>query len=289
VLDILVSPGDGVRCRAIRVIFRTTARLHLGPQRGWEEDVIFERKTELIGGSDEGIGLSQGYQKWVFVPSTLTLGADTDRFEFTIILPSTLASHDWHKNGRVSHMLYAEVEGEPHTGNLISNMMGSFSSGRRSSSSSDRDKPRSLRSRSPSPLSTSSTSPRLSPENALSITRQEAFLPQAPTYSESQEEAGSSTGIPWVRGTHKASEPISVLHNPSKMNTHNDLDMRQSDYAPGLGIYELKVFSDIVSKKSEFTSPSADACSSLLEVQSIWELRSEKYQRVLQSFTGNSS
>jgi hypothetical protein len=62
-LELIVPPGKGMRCKAIRTVFRTTTRLFMGPGRGWEEDVIFERKTELIGGSDEGIELSVGAQR----------------------------------------------------------------------------------------------------------------------------------------------------------------------------------------------------------------------------------
>lgn len=35
------------------------------------------------------------------------------RFDFTIIIPSNLAPHDWHTNGKIIHDLYAELEGLP--------------------------------------------------------------------------------------------------------------------------------------------------------------------------------
>lgn len=63
-LDIVVPPGSGRRrCKAIRVTYRSVARLNMGPMRGWEEDVIFERKCELVCGTSEGIILGEGLSR----------------------------------------------------------------------------------------------------------------------------------------------------------------------------------------------------------------------------------
>jgi len=62
-LDIHVPPGGKRRCKAIRVGLRTVARLNMGPTRGWEEDVIFERKCEVIGGTADGLWLEEGLQR----------------------------------------------------------------------------------------------------------------------------------------------------------------------------------------------------------------------------------
>jgi hypothetical protein len=35
----------------------------MGPERGWEEDVVFERKVEMLGGNAEGILLDEGMQR----------------------------------------------------------------------------------------------------------------------------------------------------------------------------------------------------------------------------------
>lgn len=54
------SRRGGKRCKAIRVGWRTVVRLAMGPERGWEEDVIFERDLGNVAGSSEGIWLEEG-------------------------------------------------------------------------------------------------------------------------------------------------------------------------------------------------------------------------------------
>ena len=44
------------RCKGIRVMLKTVIRLDLGPGRMGEEDTLFERKVEVIGGTAEGCG-----------------------------------------------------------------------------------------------------------------------------------------------------------------------------------------------------------------------------------------
>jgi len=66
-LSITVPRGSGVFCKAIRLIFRTRCKLSMGPVRGWEEDEIFERRTEMIGGTNEGIYLNEGSQRHVSI------------------------------------------------------------------------------------------------------------------------------------------------------------------------------------------------------------------------------
>ncbi|CAK9780388.1 hypothetical protein CC85DRAFT_326457 [Cutaneotrichosporon oleaginosum] len=96
-LEVTLPPGGARRCKSIRVGLRTVITLDLGQGRRFEEDVLFERKVEIIGSTGDGIWLEEGLQ----------------RFDFTIIVPADLASHDWHTNGVISHVLYAEVEGLP--------------------------------------------------------------------------------------------------------------------------------------------------------------------------------
>lgn len=50
------------RCVAISVGVQMVCRLHLGVERGWEEDGVFERGVEILGGSAEGIWLEKGSQ-----------------------------------------------------------------------------------------------------------------------------------------------------------------------------------------------------------------------------------
>ena len=63
-LDIQMPRGTKRRrCKSVRVGVRTKCRLHMGPGRGWEEDVVFERKVEMMGGNAEGIVLDEGMQR----------------------------------------------------------------------------------------------------------------------------------------------------------------------------------------------------------------------------------
>lgn len=62
--EITLPPGAGrKRCRAIRVVMRTKIKLDLGPGRMGEEDTIFERKVEVLGGEGEGLWLDEGSQR----------------------------------------------------------------------------------------------------------------------------------------------------------------------------------------------------------------------------------
>jgi hypothetical protein len=63
-LDAYIPPGGRRRCKAIRVGVQTLARLNMGPTRGWEEDVIFERKCEMLSGTSEGLWLEEGIQRY---------------------------------------------------------------------------------------------------------------------------------------------------------------------------------------------------------------------------------
>ncbi|GMK55788.1 hypothetical protein CspeluHIS016_0208440 [Cutaneotrichosporon spelunceum] len=91
------------RVRTISVGVQSVCRLNMLGHRGWEEDGIFERGVEILGGDlEEGIWLEKGSQS----------------FSFSILLPATLATHDYHAFGRVSYILTARVEGMPATGRL---------------------------------------------------------------------------------------------------------------------------------------------------------------------------
>ncbi|BEI83346.1 hypothetical protein CcaverHIS002_0312140 [Cutaneotrichosporon cavernicola] len=96
-LEVTLPPGGSKRCKSIRVGLKTIITLDLGGKRRYEEDVLFERKVEIVSSTADGIWLEEGLQ----------------RFDFTIIVPADLASHDWHTNGVISHVLYAELEGLP--------------------------------------------------------------------------------------------------------------------------------------------------------------------------------
>lgn len=59
-IEIAIRRGNGpVRCKAIRATVRSLCRLYMGEQRGWEEDVLFERSVEMTG----AIILEEGLQR----------------------------------------------------------------------------------------------------------------------------------------------------------------------------------------------------------------------------------
>lgn len=123
-LELTLPMGYGTRrCKAIRVGFRTVLTLDLGSGRKFEEDVLFERKVEIIGSNADGMELFEGSQRYVHAYDV----ADS-RFQFTIIIPANLASHDWHTNGVISHILFAEVEGQPEANDWGMARVGSASS-----------------------------------------------------------------------------------------------------------------------------------------------------------------
>ncbi|KAL7420412.1 hypothetical protein Q5752_005382 [Cryptotrichosporon argae] len=96
-LQVGVPPGTGrVRVRAIRVEIRSRLRVDMG-RKGLQEDELFRRKVEMEGEDGTGIWLDEGSQ----------------RFAFTLVLPSTLAAHDWHVNASLSHDLIATLDGLP--------------------------------------------------------------------------------------------------------------------------------------------------------------------------------
>ncbi|WVR07466.1 hypothetical protein IAU60_004508 [Kwoniella sp. DSM 27419] len=84
------------RVKAVSVGVQSVCRLHMGVQRGWEEDGIFERGVEVLAAEgEEGIWLEEGSQS----------------FTFSLLLPATLATSDVHSFGRLSYIITARVEG----------------------------------------------------------------------------------------------------------------------------------------------------------------------------------
>ncbi len=137
-----------------------------------------------------------------------------------LILPTILAPHDWHHNGRISHDLHAEIEGRPES----SGFFGGSSKSSRSSSPSPRD-------------SRLKSAP-------LSITRQETFLPKAPPYTECDEDQSHDD---WLKGTVKARRTVLTIYNPNPSGGVNSVNDRVADDVPSLGMYEVDFISDVVS------------------------------------------
>lgn len=69
-------------------------------------------------------------------------------------------------------------------------------------------------------------------------------IPQPPGY---EEQSSSATSVQWLEGTHTAERTIRLQYNPDPMGGVNTLDEKQSGTTPGLGAYDLRLFSDVVS------------------------------------------
>jgi hypothetical protein len=62
-LEVRIGGNRPRRCKALRVGFRTIIKLDLGSGRRSEEDVLFERKLEIVGADSEGVDLQPGSQR----------------------------------------------------------------------------------------------------------------------------------------------------------------------------------------------------------------------------------
>lgn len=177
------------------------------------------------------------------------------RFEFTLILPSTLAPHDWHHNAKVNQELYAELEGMPTSkgsSHGTSGLWGARGRGSKTSLTTYRD-------RAHSPAASPSRgivdlSPSFGPAASLSITRQaESYLSLADLPKYEQEDklpevtpTTEKAQDDWIVGTYEAKRNMMVVHLPQQ--EVSDLDERQSGYAHGIGMWNLRIASDIVSQ-----------------------------------------
>lgn len=89
---------------------------------------------------------------------------------------------------------------------------------------------------------------------SLSITRQEEVsFPLVPSYEESQADPfgeGGKGDNDWIMGNHEVVRTIMVMHNPCPNGDFSDLDLRQHGLAQGVGVWDLKIFSDVVSSFS---------------------------------------
>jgi hypothetical protein len=64
-LEVTLPPKGAKRCKSIRVGLKTVITLDLGQGRRFEEDVLFERKVEIISSTSDGIWLEEGLQRYV--------------------------------------------------------------------------------------------------------------------------------------------------------------------------------------------------------------------------------
>jgi hypothetical protein len=216
----------------------------------------------------------------------LTSGKETDyRYEFTFELPQTLATHDWHPEGKIRHELYAEIEGIP---------ASHFSFFHRTQSPSHRNK---SKSRHQSPSASTTVSRHVSPHNShpgsrtaspargehsfldsmrepptISLVQQINTLPPVPTYEQSEYDHGHGSGSgharasghgsgsnghgqgngqgedgSWLEGTFKVTRAVKLVYNPHPTGGINALEERTAGEVPGLGGYELMFRAPVVS------------------------------------------
>lgn len=62
-LEVTLPVGGAKRCKSVRVGLRTMITLDMGAGRRFEEDVLFERKVEIISSTADGIWLNEGVQR----------------------------------------------------------------------------------------------------------------------------------------------------------------------------------------------------------------------------------
>ncbi len=184
--------------------------------------------------------------------------SDQFRFEFTLIIPSTLAPHDWHYNGSISHDLYAEVVGIE---DQSSYGLFNFSKQNRKGKSPAQSR---SRSRSPAPSHTSM----MNNVASLSITRQEISIPQTPSYTQS-EAVNESQEDTWLKGVFDAQRTMMFVYNPNPNGGIVPLDERCTGDVSGLGVYDIKFSSDVVSLR--YASTIAPPYQSVLVLNSRFD------------------
>jgi hypothetical protein len=256
-LEVKIPKGLGARrAKGLRVGIRTTCILDMGEGRKHEEDVIFQRTSQIQGGSDG-----------------LWLGEGSHTFEFSLILPPDLTPHAWHPGALIRHDLFAELEGDTeqtghghgherrHHHGPSTSWLGLRS---RSASTSGSSTPRgSSVYHVPLPdLSQLSFVRQQSharpPDDGVSVgvdegkgdNRGEGSLPQTPSYEESEAEAsqhGYDAPRLWLVGKWYTRRAIKLCFNPHPSGGFSDLDVRISDFTDGIGPYTLYLTSAVVS------------------------------------------
>lgn len=137
-----------------------------------------------------------------------------------------MAAHDWHPEGKVVQTIFAEIEGEAPRGRRRA------ASPRRAFSQSTSVAPTPSGSRSGSP----SPSPLTTPTGE-----------KLPEYGDEVERDREK--VVWLKGRYEGKRSLMIIHeNPG--GGAMDLDLRGEGAVPGLGVYNLRFTSDVVSQVS---------------------------------------
>ncbi|WVQ86014.1 hypothetical protein IAT38_008182 [Cryptococcus sp. DSM 104549] len=265
------------RAKSISVGVHSACRLDMGAGRGWEEDGIFERGVEVMGGTSEGIWLEKGSQS----------------FGFSILLPATLATSDTHEFGFVGYILTARVEGVPYPSSIFPFNLSSVPPALdptipniavfkrlmdRSSSRSSRTSPTSPRSPSPTRASprtgdsryggptggasggTSNGREGSAPPNGLYHRSQsrDINLPSASPGPSSPRNSPSTENPPappadqpeWLKGDLWTSRYLVIHANASETGGATSLNMRRHGYVDSLGVWKYRVAADVFAMAS---------------------------------------
>ena len=223
--------------KAIRVELVVTCRIQIPGETHWHDQEIFTRMVEIVGGDagdrtpDESSPAAGG---------GIMLEKGSQRFEFSIIVPATLATYDRHPLGRILPMLRATVEGFPqpasHSSHHASfnNLFSGMGIGKPRGDSRSRNRSRPS-SRPPSRPGSRAPSPNRIPRNGSSTN-----LPRNPSTGHLPSRQGSTTsyfrnpaldlGLPssdhptWMeRHIGAPSTPSSPMASPGLELEHGDV------------------------------------------------------------------
>ncbi len=207
-----------------------------------------------------------------------------------MILPGNLAPHDWHVNGKISHDLYAEIEGvaDPaapsSSGGLFSFRSRPSQSRTRSGEKTSRSRSRAGSPRTGSPITSNRSSftnlnglgqvsqpiirPNGSATNLVAVAAALSLngtghghgdgngngadgMPQTPSYEQSEADAGEKIADDsWLRGFFEVKRALMLFYNPNPSGGTTDLAERQSGFAATVGPWHLEMISDVVSRRS---------------------------------------
>ncbi|BEI98873.1 hypothetical protein CcaverHIS631_0311720 [Cutaneotrichosporon cavernicola] len=226
-VEIDLPRGTGRRrCRAVRVTLRNVSRLHMGDERGWEEDVLFERTLEVKG----AIILEEG----------------VTRFSFTIVVPWSLAPYDVHPTGSINTTIHAEVEGlagktrkTPSPGSSLANTPSGTPKRGRSP----------VRQRSavlPESRGSSGSGTPVEVGDGFNAPGTHEILSQMlVSWSDPSSAAADEAEVKWLTGTVKTNRSITLLYNPDPSNGVSTLDERRRGDVDGLGAFEVRYLSQV--------------------------------------------
>lgn len=142
-----------------------------------------------------------------------------DRFDFVLLIPSNLCSHDRHPNAKIAHHIYAELEGLDESAAPASLRSTGRKSTQTSMTSTNSgaaiDTPRSSRSRSPFPPSTASHSPAASGTPSGTISPPSGSQIHTPMYVESTTRSPASPIVPDGNGAVNPASLTSALNSMS--------------------------------------------------------------------------